>query len=270
MFTSEPSLAQRIERMISVTPIVDPHTHIRCDEPNAPDLASLMSYHWVQTELRAVGMPKEDLAPALPPDERVRRAIPFVRRMRNTAMAWCLFRIFRDLYDFQDPHLTETNYRDLLDKVEKSGRDASWAATVLKNHCNIETVVTSLGNRSADSRKNPENVLYMLDAHYLFCPGVATDLLPFFGGRTNHGEYFTALSQVLDDQPSTSQRLRQRLFDWLDRTVSGPVRFSNTFIPIEQRFLEPDVAATDAVLRPRARQDAELSARRRSTRSSAS
>ena len=45
MFTSEPSLAQRVERMIGDTPIVDPHTHIRGDQPNAPDLASLMSYH---------------------------------------------------------------------------------------------------------------------------------------------------------------------------------------------------------------------------------
>ena len=61
MFTNEPSLAQRIERMIADTPIVDPHTHIRCDQPSAPDLASLMSYHWVQTELRAVGIPGSDL-----------------------------------------------------------------------------------------------------------------------------------------------------------------------------------------------------------------
>src|SRR5262245_27636941 len=85
MFTTEPSLIQRIERMISDTPIVDPHTHIRCDRPSAPDLASLMSYHWVQTELRAVGMPIQDLDAALPADERVRRSIPYLKRMRNTA-----------------------------------------------------------------------------------------------------------------------------------------------------------------------------------------
>ena len=102
MLTQEPSLIQRIEQMIAETPIVDPHTHIRCDQPSAPDLASLMSYHWVQTELRAVGMPASDLDPALPADERVRRSIPYLRRMRNTAMAWCLFRILRDLYDFDD------------------------------------------------------------------------------------------------------------------------------------------------------------------------
>ena len=55
MFTSEPSLPERIERIFRDTKIVDPHTHIRCDQPTAPDLASLMSYHWLQTELNSVG-----------------------------------------------------------------------------------------------------------------------------------------------------------------------------------------------------------------------
>ncbi len=136
--------------MIGQTPIVDPHTHLRCDRPTAPDLAALMSYHWVQTELRAVGMPDDAMDPLLPADERVRRAIPYLARMRNTAMAWCLFRIFRDLYDFHDPHLTERNYRALFDKVAASGQDPSWASTVLRQRCNIRTVVTSLGNRGGE------------------------------------------------------------------------------------------------------------------------
>src|SRR5262249_7706219 len=196
MFTSEPTLAQRIERMIAETPKVDPHTHIRCDQPSAPDLAALMSYHWVQTELRAVGMPPEDLDPALPADERVRRTIPYLRRMRNTAMAWCLHRIFRDLYDFADFELTAKNYCDLFDKVAPPGRDPSWPRAVLRDRCNIRTVVTSLGNRSADPGRNPDDFYYMLDAHYLFCPGVATDLTPFFAGRTTKAEYYEALCQL--------------------------------------------------------------------------
>jgi len=248
MFTSEPSLAQRIERMIAETPIIDPHSHIRCDQPNAPDLASLLSYHWVQTELRAVGMPADDLDAALPADERVRRMIPYLARMRNTAMAWCLFRIFRDLYDFVDPHLTESNYRDLLDKVARTGQDPTWPAEILQNQCNIQTVVTSLGNRSADASRNPEYVRYMLDAHYLFCPGVATDLDPYFTGRTRKTEYLEALTTCLGERPSTKTQLARLLNDWLDRTVTGPVRFTNTFIPIGQRFIPPDESATQAIL----------------------
>jgi glucuronate isomerase len=248
MFTSEPSLAQRIERMIGDTPVVDPHTHIRCDQPNAPDLASLMSYHWVKTELVAVGMPSADLDPALPPDERVRRSIPYLKRMRNTTMAWCLFRIFRDLYDFDEPNLTEANYRNLFDKVAATGQDPGWAHHVLRDRSNIRTVVTSLGNKSADESKNPDNFYYMLDAHYLFCPGVATDLEPFFVGRTTKGEYFEALESVLGERPSTTERLERLIFDWLDRTVTGRVRFTNTFLPIEHRFHPPDETHAQFVL----------------------
>jgi glucuronate isomerase len=249
MFTTEPPLRQRIEQMIARTPIVDPHTHIRCDQPAAPDLAALMGYHWVQTELRAVGMPAADLDPALPVDERVRRSIPYLRRMRNTAMAWCLHRIFRDLYDFADPELTESNYRALLDKVAATGRDPSWPRAVLRDKCNIRTVVTSLGNRGADPSQDPDDFYYMLDAHYLFCPGVATDLTPFFPGRTTKGEYYEALCALFGgERPATTERLARLLCDWLDATLTGRVRFSNTFIPIEQRFLPPDESHAQFVL----------------------
>jgi glucuronate isomerase len=168
--------------------------------------------------------------------------------MRNTAMAWCFYRILRDLYDFYDPHLTESNYRGVLEKVEASAKDPAWPAHVLRDRCRIETVVTSLGNRSADPSKNPDYVLYMLDAHYLFCPGVATDLTPFFAGRTEKGEYYDALSEVLGERPTTTERLARLLNDWLDRTVTGPVRFSNTFLPIEQRFLPSDEARAQFVI----------------------
>ncbi len=250
MFTSQPSLSKRIERMIAQTPLVDPHTHLRCDRPNAPDLAALMSYHWLQTELRAVGMPPEDLDPSLPPDERVRRSLPYLRRMRNTAMSWCFHRILRDLYDFHDAGLDESNYRSVLDAVADSGRDPAWAGRVLRERCNIKTVVTSLGNRSDDETKNPPDFYFMLDAHYLFCPGVATDLTPFFEGRTTRGEYYDALCTILSpERPASADQLDRLLADWLDRTVTGRVRFSNTFIPIEQRFTPPDRSAVDAALR---------------------
>ncbi len=244
MFTNEPSLAQRIERMIGDTPIVDPHTHIRCDQPGAPDLAALMGYHWVRTELIAVGMPPEDFDPRLPPDERVRRSLPYLSRMRNTAMAWCLFRIFRDLHDFDEPQLTPTNYRDLFDRVARTGGDRGWALSVLQDRAKIRTVVTSLGNRSDDPARNPDSFYYMLDAHYLFCPGVATDLEPFFVGRTTKAGYHDALTAVLGEAPATTDRLERLVFDWLDRTVTGRVRFTNTFLPIEHRFAPPDEMQT--------------------------
>lgn len=249
MSTSEPSLSRRIEGMIEGTAILDPHTHLRCDRPNAPDLAALMSYHWVRTELTAVGMPKEDFDPGLPPDERVRRSIPYLRRMRNTAMSWCLRRIFRDLYDFHEPLLTESNYRDLVDRVDASGRDLGWASHVLSRRCHIEAFATSLGNASEDPTRNPANARFMLDAHYLFCPGVATDLEPYFVGRTGRSEYYEALASLAGgERPTSTERMERIICGWLDRTFSAGVRFTNTFLPIEQTFGPPDESAARVAL----------------------
>ena len=197
MFTSEPSLAQRIERMIGDTPIVDPHTHIRCDQPNAPDLAALMSYHWVKTELIAVGMPPRRPRPGPPaPTSASAARSPTSNRCGTPSMAWCLFRIFRDLYDFDEPQLTESNYRDLFDKVARHRPGPRLGAGP-----SSRTARTSGPSSPASATgvptpsKNPDYFYYMLDAHYLFCPGVATDLEPFFVGRTTKGEYFEALEQ---------------------------------------------------------------------------
>jgi glucuronate isomerase len=88
----------------------------------------------------------------------------------------------------------------------------------------------------------------MLDAHYLFCPGVATDLEPFFSHRVDKNDYPEALKSILGDLPRDCRAIDKDIRDWLDRTVTGRVRFSNTFIPIETRFREPDAQAVDAAL----------------------
>ena len=101
----------------------------------------------------------------------------------------------------------------------------------------------------------------MLDAHYLVCPGVATDLEPFFTGRTTKVEYFEALTPSSASAPTTTERLERLLFDWLDRTVTGRVRFTNTFLPIEHRFHRPTTRYAQFVL-TQASDDWEISTRR--------
>jgi glucuronate isomerase len=115
--------------------------------------------------------------------------------------------------------------------VAASGRDPAWAPAVLRDRCNIRARVTSLGNKSDDPARNPDDVYFMLDAHYLFCPGVATDLDPFFTGRTRKAEYYEALRALFGEAPASAAHLERLLGDWLDRTVTGRVRFTNTFLP---------------------------------------
>lgn len=248
MFTSEPSLDQRIERMIAETPLIDPRSRLSCDRPGVADLAGLLGNPEVRTELRAVGMPAEDDDDALPGDERVRRSLPYLRLMRNTATAWCLYRIFRDLYDFNERHLTESNVGALMDQVARSGSDPAWAPALLKERCNLQAVATSLEHRSADPGKNPESVRFLIDATPLVDPhSTATPPSRGAGGPARQ-LYFARLTSLLGESPATTARLARLVRDWLDRTLTGPVRFTSAVVPIEHRITPPDESQAHFVL----------------------
>ena len=77
--------------------------------------------------------------------------------------------------------------------------------------------------------KPPADVRFMLGRAHdtLICPGVATDLLPFFYRTwTSKLEYYDALVSILGDRGSPRPRpSRASSSDWLDATVSGDVRF---------------------------------------------
>ena len=238
MFTSEPSLAQRIERLIADTPIVDTHSRIDPGQPGVPDLAALIGDAWVGNGLLASGLPLADLDPTLPADERVRRSIPYLKRMRNTAAAWCLFRIFRDLYDFDEPHLTLENYRALFDRVEAGGRDPAWAGSVLGARSRLRAIVTDQGPASSGASEGPGIFAHRLEAGPLLCPGLA-------GGRTTPaaswagGNAVERLEATLGERPTSPGHLERLVFDWLDRTVTDRVRFVSTPLGLNQRFEFP-------------------------------
>jgi hypothetical protein len=174
MFTSEPSVARRIERMIGDTPIVDPEAHPRGDQPAAPDLAGPLDDRGARAELRAGGMPAADLGTASRVDERVRRSLASPRRMRNAAAARCLSRIFRELYDFDAHHVTATDDRDLIDEIARTGQQPTRAPHRLRDRRKIRTIPAGLGNRSVDPARKPEDVRFLLDAPDRFCPGTDT------------------------------------------------------------------------------------------------
>jgi glucuronate isomerase len=238
MFTSEPSLIQKIERMIRDTKIVDPLSHIRCDQPNAPDLASLLSYPALSAELEGVGQPRADRDPNLPADERVRRAIPYLKCIRNTSTAWAFYRILRDLYDFHEPHLDTDNYRDLCEKVSANAKVPQWSSHVLKDRCNLDIIVTGHKNQATNATSNPTTVKYRFDAHELFSAA----------HHTKKTDYFKSLTALLGEGLTNPDVLAQRLKDRLTQLVTGDVLFSSSFLPINHRLEEPDDVATAKVL----------------------
>jgi glucuronate isomerase len=225
MFTSEPSLAQRIERMIGDTPIIDSHTHLRADRPNAPDLAALIGHRAIEAQLRSVGMAAGDFDSALPADERVRRAIPYLGQIRNTSASWCLFRIFRDLYDFEDPTLTEGNYRNLFDKVAATALDPAWTRSVLQVKSNLWAVVTDRADQEAGPTE-PNLFHHSLDLRHLL------DSLHGLGRA----------------RPTSSTSLQAAVRDLLNQKLVGPSRFVVLERLSGRGFDLPEPSRVDAAL----------------------
>lgn len=248
MFTTDPTLAQRIERMIGQSPVIDTHAHVSSLQPQASGLAALLREPSVQTELRAVGQPAEDWESSLPDDEQVRRSLPYLGRMRNTAVAWCLYRIFRDLYDFHDPHVTDENYRDLFDKVAASGRDPNWAEAVLHDRAKLSAIITSHTEPGERPASTAIPIGFRLNLRQLFRPGGSSESSSPFAGRASREEYYPALCEVLSESPATAVHLERLLFDWLSRTLTGNVRFACARFSVDRRFRRPDPSEVDSVL----------------------
>ncbi|MHC5539940.1 hypothetical protein ACYOEI_17105, partial [Singulisphaera rosea] len=159
----------------------------------------------------------------------------------NTASAWCLYRIFRDIYDFGEPHLTESNYVELLDRVAATGRDPAWVPSLLRDQCNIRAFATSVANRASDPAQNPANLFYWLDLTSLVAPELGVESVPDADDASSTDpSYYDSLCTLLGDRPDQTERLDTLIGDWLGRTVTGSVRFTHARLPIDRGFSAPD------------------------------
>jgi glucuronate isomerase len=246
MFTSEPTLSQRIERMISATPVIDPYSHVPSDPGGAENHAPILANHEMLAALRAAGMPDDVGRAEAPLEETVRQILPYLRRIRNTATAWCFYRILRDLYDFQDPHLTDSNYRELLDVVERRGREPGWPQAVLHERSRLQTVVTGAPGGPGDNGKGIE---HRLDLHPLAAPGSFADDANLLSPERPPHPLDLGTGSTPAQPVATAEALRRSVLDALERTVNGAERFASISCPAGLRLDgPPDDAAADRVL----------------------
>ena len=205
MFTSEPSLPQRIERLINDVPILDTRSDLDPSALGAPDLAHLLGEPPVQRALMSVGMPIHTSEPDSSVEERVNQCLPFLQQVRQTSTVWSLFRIFRDLYDFDEPQLTPENYPTLMDRVAQKALDTDWAERILRDRARLATVVTPapLEDRTVE----PVATGGLLLVHRL----------EVVAGHDHQG---------------TPQEIRSQLFNELDHSLDDQVRFVALTVPI--------------------------------------
>jgi len=142
---------KKIFGALETVTVIDPHCHLDASQPAARNLADIILYHhvWIelisagmgQNEVTKAGLPHELADPQMDPVQRVQKALPYLKGIRNTTVGSLLKWLLSDLYGINGP-LRESDIEILASTVERNGKDESWPGHFFGDICRIEKVVT--------------------------------------------------------------------------------------------------------------------------------
>jgi hypothetical protein len=141
-------------------------------------LIDLVSYHWVHLELVRAGADVTDKR-----DEYIEAVIPFFNDIRNTSNHWCLMKILKDLYGFEERTLTADNWNALDRKVREAAKNKNRVKEIL-DRANISKITVPFrdGMPYASDRFIPYEY-----GEYLFAPSVPSRLMEL--AQSNSGQF---------------------------------------------------------------------------------
>lgn len=178
-------LVAALEERISELPLFDAHTHLVGGHLGARGLHDIMLYHMGISDLHAAGCPSGARLTQYPgwptieeSHQRIREALPYLKRVRNTTISWGRSIILRDLYGF-DEELDDGNWQKIDSAIRERADDAGWHREIM-NRARIRRFVTEYARREE---------------------GRADDILQYslewgFFTRCQWGEYDTALYEL--------------------------------------------------------------------------
>jgi glucuronate isomerase len=131
------TLAAHLHDELKKIVLVDPHSHINPLSPASQTLADLLGYHYYTELAHAAGMPKNLIepdsgSPSIGPREKVKRLIENIGPLSNTIQWSWMLELCRDLFDWKEDTIDESNWEKLYDQVEACCQRSDWEAEVLR------------------------------------------------------------------------------------------------------------------------------------------
>jgi hypothetical protein len=182
---TQQNLAAELFEELRNIPILDAHTHLVDGHLGARGLHDVILYHMGISDLYGAGCPSGARLTQYPgwaskeeAHQRLREAIPFMKFVRNTGIAWGIRTILEDLYGHNGP-VTEQNWQRIDSMIRERADDRSWQREIM-HRANIQRYTTEYARR--EGGKDRDILQYSLE-------------WAFFT-RAQWGEFDTALYEL--------------------------------------------------------------------------
>lgn len=227
-------IAEILEPLQSMR-LIDPHTHINPLQAASSTLADILGYHYYTELTHSAGLPKARIEEqGITPKEKVRRLVPWLETIENTAQYSWLMEMCQVFFDFQEDRITEANWESLYERSLRKMQSAGWEQSVLERSGLDQVYLTNDFDdplQGFDTRK--------------YVPCLRTDDLVFHLTKPTVRE---RLERVTGVSPGTSASLQQAIGKLFDHFKACGVRACAISLPPEFSPSAVTVAAADAVV----------------------
>ena len=229
-------LQQRLLGELEKLVLIDPHTHINQLDPASHTLADILGYHYYTELAHSAGLPREQIEqPGIDPKEKVRRLIPKLADIENTAQYSWLLEMCRVFFGFEEDRLTPSNWEKLYDDAAKKMAQPDWEEQVLRIS-NLEQIFLT---------NNFDEPLTGFDTQR-YIPCLRTDDLVF---HLTKPETRTRLAKATGIELSGAASLKEAIGKLFEHFVSHNAKACAISLPPDFEPIRIDASAADPILR---------------------
>lgn len=230
------SLQQRLLGELEQLVLIDPHTHINQLDPASHTLADILGYHYYTELAHSAGLPREQIEqPGIDPKEKVRRLVPKLADIENTAQYSWLLEMCRVFFGFVEDRLTLANWEKLYDDAAKKMAQPDWEEQVLK----ISKLEQIFLTNNFDEPLTGFNT-------QRYIPCLRTDDLVF---HLTKPETRTRLAKATGMELSGAASLKQAVGKLFDHFVSKNAKACAISLPPDFEPIRIDASAADPIIR---------------------
>ncbi len=228
-------LQQRLLGELEKLVLIDPHTHINQLDPASHTLADILGYHYYTELAHSAGLSREQIEqPGIDPKEMVRRLIPKLADIENTAQYSWLLEMCRVFFGFDEDRLTLSNWEKLYDDAAKKMAQPDWEEQVLRTS-KLEQIF--LTNNFDESLTGFDTQRYI--------PCLRTDDLVF---HLTKPETRTRLAKATGIELSGAASLKEAIGKLFDHFVSHNAKACAISLPPDFEPIRIDALAADRIL----------------------